>query len=172
MNIHKKVEQIEQSMDKNRQDLEEVKAELQKPKKRWMPESGETYWFIDTCSHIRWGIWENDKTDLYRFRMRNCFKTKKKAEEVRKKAEVLADIQNYADEHNDVIEWGTDSEYKYYIKYSHESNNLYIDYTGHMQGNDTYFSSRALALQARDLFGDDYKKYVRRERACRTDGGN
>lgn len=56
---------------------------------RWMPESGETYYFVTSLGYVGGYNWTNDSTDCLSYKVGNCFKTKKEAEAAAEKVKEL-----------------------------------------------------------------------------------
>ena len=104
----------------------------------------------------------DSKTDNEYFNLRNCFKTKEEAEFELEKKKVIAELQNYADEYNDEMNWYDADSSKLTIFYNYNNNNLGIDdycYNRHM--NCIHFSSKNIAKAAIRAVGEDrIKKYI------------
>jgi len=91
-------ERINANIDKRKArvfDIIEQKKELQaiidKPEGRWKPKRMERYYLVQSDGNICGSMWYDDsEVDLWRYNQNNCFKTKKEAEQHKKKLEILA----------------------------------------------------------------------------------
>ena len=56
---------------------------------RWMPEYGETYYFVDSLGHVSSYTWEGDSVDCECYEFGNCFKTEAEAKATAEKVKAL-----------------------------------------------------------------------------------
>ena len=78
-------------------------------KKRWKPEIDENYFRILASGYVSPDIWRNDHTDNDVYNLRNVFKTRKEAELEVERKKIMAELQDYADEHNGEIAHPSDA---------------------------------------------------------------
>lgn len=130
---------------------------------RWKPKADETYWYIMGDGDISGTPWSNYcEIDADHFAMNNCFKTREKAEFALEKTKVYLELKNFADEHNDPIDWRDGRSEKYVISYCNIDKRVCIDgwSTTQFMGC-VYFSSIELAKQAIETVGEDrIKKHL------------
>lgn len=133
-----------------------------KPKSKvWKPEEGQLYWLITgtvTCYN-----WDGSQTDHNLFSIGNCFKTKEEAENAAERLKIRAELQRYADEHNDKeIDWGNYNQTKYFFNYDNFENEIRILCTiNSREPFQIYFTSRNIAKDAVKAVGEErIKKYL------------
>lgn len=65
------------------------KLEEKVPQGRWKPKTDEKYYFVNDSGDIVYVLWDNDKNDIFRYQISNCFPVtkegKKQAEAYRQK---------------------------------------------------------------------------------------
>lgn len=132
--------------------------------KVWKPKKGEVYWTIGGCGVLYQLIWADDRNDEDSYAFGNCFRTKEKAEFALERLKIRAELQRYADEHNEgEIDWGNYKP-KYYIYYDYDngSKGVGIDYvTTWRLPFQVYFTSSIIAQNAIKAVGEDrIKKYL------------
>lgn len=151
------------------QQLATLRAEAEKEReensKRWRANRYENYWYVSDCGIV---ITEEDirsansAIDNYRYDTHNYFQTEEKA---RKYASVLKterQLKNFADEHNDKIDWSDDKEFKYSLFYNCITNGTAIANVSALRdARLIYFSSEEIARQAIDEIGEEkIKEYL------------
>ena len=149
---------------KNKELLEkEVPAEILKMlglKKKGF-EIGERYYYIDDCGRIDSACWNYHIYDLYRLKHGNVFHAEE-AEFEFEKQEVLAELQEFAEENNGEIDWENCGQIKWYLicNYIYKSIEIFSSNSWkHL--NDIYFTSQELAKQAVAKVGEErIKKYL------------
>lgn len=80
-------------------ELSEIKRELERQEvktKRWKPDDGERYFYINDCGEVRENHWINNAIDKMRFRIGNVFESRKKAKFQVEKLKVVAELKEYA----------------------------------------------------------------------------
>lgn len=123
--------------------------------KVWKPAMGEEYFSIGADSEILYSRWENDSYGLGAYSMGNCYPTEEDAKFAIEKQKVFVELQRYADEHNDKIDWDNDCQNKYYIYYDHSEEKIDAYANQYSQSNATYFSNRTIAFEAVEAIGED-----------------
>ena len=111
----KVIKAITQTLSRVKEDLQKVadtnKEENKKKEvnKRWKPEIDENYFRILASGYVSPDIWRNDHIDNDVYNLRNVFKTRKEAEFEVERRKIIAELQNYADEHNSEIAHPSDA---------------------------------------------------------------
>lgn len=137
-----------------------IVAEQKKVSKVWKPYVGQMCWFVNASGNIRNYVFFHSGEWAWRLSIGNCFKTEREAEFYRENLLVTAELQRFADEHNDVIDFGKINIRKYFIVYDLELDKFTVDYTYSYKANTIYFSSSEIAKQAIDTIGEErIKKY-------------
>ena len=149
------------------EEQEEQIRKLLNINKKWKPLHNEKYFYIDCYGEVEYSVFdENDEMESYGLLTNNCFKTKKEAEFRLEQIKVYYELKNFADEHNDKIDWD-DGKSKYYICMDRTDPHqcLRILQTNFLQNIiQIYFSSKHLAQQAIDQIGTDrIKNYLTEE---------
>lgn len=148
-NILQEIKNTEDSIKNLSDKMKKLKGELNKPENgRWRPEYMEDYWFVDSCGHIQDDNWYDGDNDNYKFKSRNCFKTK---EEAQLKADYIKthyELMDIADELNkgEKIDWYNDMQNKFYfyllLNYKPNQGSLALTKNGNVIYclNDTFIS--------------------------------
>lgn len=159
-NLMKKIGEWNQAQ----QELELLKNK-HKDNKRWKPNDDERYFTIDSSGGISTSTWNEkynylNEIDLNRYSLNNIFKTKEEAEFELERKKVMIELEDYAREHNDEIDWDSMEE-KYFICYNHHKYCVCVKFCIFIEYcNATYFSSRKIAENAIKYVGEDrIKKY-------------
>jgi len=107
------IDKINEIKEKAIAEIEAVVKEVTKPKGRWKPTNGESYYFImtngKTCSGIAWDV-ENSPVDIYRYQHGNVFNTRKIADRYN---EIDIKIREIAS--RDPVDWSDLTQSKYFI---------------------------------------------------------
>ena len=121
----------------------------------------EINYYIDIDGSIEGDLEVFDNVDNKCFNIANYFSTKEKAEEISFKQTLFRKLQRFSDENGgDKIDWKDEDQCKYRIKYTHYSNNIYVEGNHSLQEvGVVYFISEQIAEQAIELFHDDLIKY-------------
>ena len=139
-----------------------IKKYSNKKNKRWKPEYNELYYSIMRNGHINCYSWEDGAIDNDCFNLRNCFKTKEEAKFELERRKIIAELQDYADDHNDEMDWYDIDSKKWGIFCDYSNNKLGINdyyYSCHM--SCIHFSSKSIAQAAIRAVGEDrIKKYI------------
>jgi len=126
-------------------------------------EEGENYYYIGTGGHINWAKWGNSDFDNYRLKHKNAFRTEEEAEFEFEKQEVLAELREFAEEHNEQeLDWGNFRQNKWYFVYLMDDKLFEIFSTTYIKRiNEIYFTTKELTQQAVAKVGEErLKKYL------------
>ena len=148
---------------KERAELLKLVEKANKPKSKvWKPKKDERYYYI--LSHgVGWCLCLNGNGDNNRYAIGNCFKTKEEAENAAERLKIRAELQRFADEHNDKsIDWKNRNTAKWYIRFNYDDE--IVECSPVRTVRDTfqiYFSSEEVARAAVQSVGEDrIKKYL------------
>ena len=86
---------------------------------------GDLYYYVANAGNIQKSVWDNDEYALARQQIGNCFKSEEEAEFTVERLKVIKELEDYAKEHNDEIDWDNRSSCKYYICYNPVSYNIH-----------------------------------------------
>lgn len=121
---------------------------------------GEKYVSITQHPKVKYTEFEDDMDDNI-YGIANYFSTEEKAEEINFKQTLFRKLQRFSDENGgSEIDWNDENQWKYHIKYAHQSNRFFVD--GHHAVQEVgvvYFMSIEIAKKAIKLFHDDLIKY-------------
>lgn len=146
-----------------REQLMKLIEKANKESKIWKPEMDKLYYTVTATGTVRKYNWDDCYSDKLFYGIGNCFKTEEEAKFMIERLKVIAELQRFADEYNDKIEWNNSRLYKYYIIYNHSTKEVECDANDTFQHNDIYFSSEELCKQAVEKIGEDrIKKYYLR----------
>jgi hypothetical protein len=133
---------------------------------------GEVYYYLADDGEVDSDRWGCSELDINRLVRRNAFRTEKEAQFKAEKDLLIAEIETFAEEENDKIDWSDFYQGKYYIysDFYQGKYYIYLDYSDNQLSirdvelnRDTfqiYFSSKEIAQKAIDKFGDRIKKYL------------
>ena len=137
------------------------KIEYEKPKSNvkyatYKPNVGTIYCYVDSNGLVEQTSWDDDRTDNLRFGLNNVFigdERKSNAQKQADRNQLLADIERFAVENNDVIDWsGANGVYR--LIFSHQGKEWTFKYSPTWQSITTYFSSETIANKALEKFKD------------------
>lgn len=139
----------------------------QKDNKRWKPNDREMYFYIGGNGVIFTDTWSEsdgylDRTDADRYFFNNVFNTNEEAEFEVERRKVMVELEDYAREHNDKMDWNNDCQTKYYIGFiNNEEKEIYIGQALLCKiFGVIYFSSEEITQKAIRAVGEDrIKKY-------------
>lgn len=152
---------FENLTEEERAELLKLVEKANKPKSKvWKPKEGESY--FAWCGTVRNYDWDNDCIDNNNYAIGNCFKTEEEAQNAVERLKIRAELQRFADEHNEPIDWEDCITDKWYICY---------DYLYKIVGCSPirivrdcfqiYFTSREVAKAAIQSVGEErIKKYL------------
>lgn len=155
-------QEIQNKINELKSQVAELEEELNKPESKvFKPEDGDAYYCINAGGRSCSSIWRNDIFDSSRYAIGNCFATREEAEFKAERLKVIAELERFADEHNEPIDWNVaDHKEKCFIYYDCFRKALEIDFRYITKYNDIYFSSEEIAKQAIAKVGEDrIKKY-------------
>lgn len=120
------------------------------------------YCLVDAFFDIVINEETNENIDDILFRSGNYFADRALAEKMSKRIGLMMRMQRWADEHNDGIDWRDSRQPKFYICGDCE-NELEVDCIFSLDIIGTvYFSTKKLAEQAIEIFGDEIiKAYIK-----------
>lgn len=153
---------FENLTEEERAELLKLVEKANKPKSKvWKPERGETYY----CS---WGgiVYNNycnsDFIDNNRYAIGNCFKTEEEAQNAVERLKIRAELQRYADEHNEPIDWENNNQEKWYIHFNYYNKTVGCGcITMARDCFQIYFTSEEIAKAAVQAVGEErIKKYL------------
>lgn len=131
------------------QELEKI---IEKPK-RWEPNEGNDYYYIDSLGDIRYCLYWDNYFDRYRFSQHNVFRTSEEAE---------LSLKINQDFYDNSLKIDKDKHYcKYIIYYAGLSKQVKIADMYSSTGIKYYFKNREIAQSLIDKWGDEaIKKYI------------
>ena len=88
-------------------------VEMLKPKGDWIPKMNDTYWKINICGEVVYGLWEDCYFDYFALNKRNVYRTKEEAQ-------FALDMYNFCKERSFEPDWGDDNEIKCYLYLRYE----------------------------------------------------
>ena len=153
-----KVIELETTLSELKVEIEKKENEIkdEKIEKVWKPKRNEKYYTLYSSGAIFTEIWTDSSNDNNRYNLGHCFKTEGEVIKEINKRILLVELERWALENNEeVIDWSNESHYKHSIYYNHRFNkleveNVYINQFFQLP----YFTSKKLAQQAIDIFGD------------------
>ena len=121
----------------------------------------ESYYSINGNSYVEEMTEDMCMEDKYYYEDANYFSTEDKAEEINFKQTLFRKLQRFSDENGgDKIDWKDEDQCKYHIKYTHYSNNIYVEGNHSLQEvGVVYFINEQITEQAIELFKEDLIKY-------------
>ena len=154
-------EELNKKVEKLENDLTEAKKELSNCGKRWKPELETCYYYVTLMGRVVSDCWINHSVDIGHYNLNNCFKTREEAEFKLENLKVTAELEIFAQEHNECeLDWSDWDQPKYYMFYGHTSGRVKSDYTCVRKEHRVYFSSQEIQEQAIETIGADrIKKY-------------
>lgn len=140
---------------------------VEEPKsKDWKPKKGDKYYYISNTGFIFHCAYNEDNEefiDKANISIGNCFKTEEEAKHMVEKLKVIHELQKFAYENNEKeIDWNNKTQYKYYLVYATEDEELYVDYAVYCKREllNIYFTSSDIARKAIKTIGENrIKKY-------------
>lgn len=160
--IEKKLEALKAEFLEKLEELQK-EAEAQKEQeelKPWKPKDGEDYFYIGIDFTI--DSWENvdDDTDKRNFRIGNCFKTKKRAEQVAKEMRLLLRLEQLHDMLCPDYEpdWNNTSKQKICLGRDHADDCWFVDIFDIIEYPTAYFDTEENAQKAAEILNKEMKK--------------
>lgn len=154
-------QEIQNKIDDLEKQLTELKEKLNKPEpKMFEPKYGDTYYLITGDGTVYKSFWYCDEIDALRYAIGNRFETKERAEFEVERLKVITELEQFADEHNELLDWNNDTHIKFTIVFDRSKNCIIYCGSINFMRNDIYFSSEEIAKQAVEKVGEDrLKKY-------------
>lgn len=132
--------------------LDLIKKYPNKKNKRWKPKYDDPYYYITGYGEINLDYCANDGIYDMLFNLRNCFKTREEAEFELERRKIIAELHNYADEHNTTdIDWNNNEQEKHFIYCCCSLkmlNTAFVYRVERVAGNEIYFTSQEIAESA------------------------
>lgn len=152
---------FENLTEEEKETIMKIIEKSNKTSKAWKPKNGDQCWYVNACGNVVDFNWDKNRHEISIYSIGNCFRTKEEAKNAVERLKIRAELQRYADEHNDEIDW-TLSPYKWYIIYNHIDKKVEIYGVFFSQTPfEIYFSSREIARNAIRAVGEDrIKKYL------------
>lgn len=126
----------------------------------WKPKFGDMYYVITIYGGVSSMKWADDNYDRSVYEVGNCFKTREEALFEAERRRVIKELKDFADEHNDMLNWNNTDQYKYYIVFGTEGNCIDYFCSSRFKGVNIYFTCREFAEQAVKQVGEErIKKY-------------
>ena len=114
-----------------------------KGSKRWKPNNGENYYYIDYDGDVDDYFFTGDSSDEFLYFTNNCFKTKEEAEFHLEKLKVYYELKNFADDNNEEMDWKNADQTRYTFLLDYEDNKITYDSAVHFRRmGSVYFSSK------------------------------
>lgn len=137
-----------------------IEKNKKKKSKVWMPEENEKYYFLGPSGLINSSFYE-EVFDEGKYSIGNCFHTEKEAKFIVEKLKVITELQRFAKENNEKINWNNSEEQKYFLAYDFNCGIVTIEYTNmKIKLSTIYFSSIEIAKKAVETIGEQkLKKY-------------
>lgn len=142
--------------------MEQIEGMLEPVSRVWKPKDGETVYGVNTNGATSVVYNSRSGTHVSAYEMGFVFQTHAEVEFLIEKLKVTAELQRYADEHNDAaIDWKNLHQEKFFIYYTYYDNKVCVDATTSCSyGRPPYFASRKTTLDAISTIGEDrIKKY-------------
>lgn len=135
-------------------DINKDENKEEETNKRWKPNWGEDYFRIGVDNDdIILLKWENDFFDNKHYNARNIYKTKEEAEFEVERRKIMAELQDYADEHNSEIAHPSDA---FWIGFDEDDMSITVDYESYLPPVGTVlFSDEDTACNAVEAIGED-----------------
>lgn len=118
------------------------------------------YFAVNSYTKISLITERNDSLDKKQYDSGNYFSDESLAEKMAKRISLMLRMQRWADGHNGEIDWSNKDQRKYFVYYNEVDSHLGI-VDSHKTVNVfgcVWFSSRELAEQAIEIFGEEIKE--------------
>lgn len=139
--------------------LKQLGIKVGKPK-RWRGETQEVYYFIAAGGWVGQCHEFSAEADNFRYDVHNYFQTEDEAQEYARVIEIKRQLMRFADVHNDLIDWGTTKEKKWYLCITPRVEVIPACCVNKTTGI-IYFSSKEIAEQAvKEIERDRIREYL------------
>lgn len=132
--------------------LQHIQEETEKPNKRWRAERGIGYYYISDIGSVISSYEREGNIDDGRYAIGNYFSTRAETEYEVESLKVIAELKEYAEP--DYIVWHG-IEAHWYIIYDVANSKLSCDYHTTFRGDNIYFASRKDMETAIDAVGEE-----------------
>lgn len=146
---------LQKTFDSLQKVIETDKEEQKKKetKNHWKPITSEKYFFTYSDGDVDSVIWTENKTDKGRYGLRNVFRTKEDAEFEVERRKIIAELQNYADDHNGEISNPSDA---FWIAFDEDDMSITVEMESYLPPVGTVlFSDADTAYDAIESIGED-----------------
>lgn len=146
---------LQNTFDSLRKVIETDKEEQKKKetKNHWKPITSEKYFFTYSNGDVDSVIWTENKADKGRYGLRNVFRTKEEAEFEVERRKIMAELQNYADEHNGEI---AHPSYAFWLVLDEDDMSITVENDSFLPPVGTVlFSNGDIAYDAIETIGED-----------------
>lgn len=146
---------LQNTFDSLRKVIETDKEEQKKKetKNHWKPITSEKYFFTYSNGDVDSVIWTKNKADKGRYGLRNVFRTKEEAEFEVERRKIMAELQNYADEHNGEI---AHPSYAFWLVLDEDDMSITVENDSFLPPVGTVlFSNGDIAYDAIETIGED-----------------
>ena len=151
------LKELEEAKAKIAEIEKKIKEKQEEKSRRWKPQKGDEYWWVDSSGVISSDVWDNDGLDNCRWRIGNCYQTEEECKFAREKLKVIAELKEFEEPKD--REWNGEK-YHYYICYDYPKNIVKISENWTTKRSDIYFESGEKAQQAINAIGvERIKKY-------------
>ena len=114
---------------------------------KFIPKNGEYYWLISMLGEFKCLRWLGGRFDNYQLSLGNIYRTREDAEQAldfqTRKAKLIKEIENSSD----VIDWGDEDQYKYYIWLDVRFNALRVDNNSYAKTQGTIHTTNEQFLE-------------------------
>lgn len=146
---------LQKTFDSLQKVIETDKEEQKKKetKNHWKPITSEKYFFTYSDGDVDSVIWTENKADKGRYGLRNVFRTKEDAEFEVERRKIIAELQNYADDHNGEISNPSDA---FWIAFDEDDMSITVEMESYLPPVGTVlFSDADTAYDAIESIGED-----------------
>lgn len=153
-----RIEELEEQIKKIQDEIATIKSE-KRPNKRWQPEEGQIYYFVNSEGFVSFETWSGYIRDENRYKMGNVFKTHDEAYIASERLEVIAELKEFA-EPEDTRWTATADDAHCYLYYDHENGCVYYGCVYNGKSGEIYFKNKEVAKRAIAMVGEErIKKY-------------
>lgn len=146
---------LQKTFDSLQKVIETDKEEQKKKetKNHWKPITSEKYFFTYSDGDVDSVIWTENKADKGRYGLRNVFRTKEDAEFEVERRKIIAELQNYADDHNGEISNLSDA---FWIAFDEDDMSITVETDSYLPPvGAVLFSDADTAYDAIEAIGED-----------------
>ena len=132
-------------------------VEMLKPKGDWIPKMNDTYWKINICGEVVYGLWEDCYFDYFALNKRNVYRTKEEAQ-------FALDMYNFCKERSFEPDWDDMDQFKYnlYLNYKNKIKDYSCNVSANIFEPFTYPTVEAVEEIINKYSFEDLEKYYGR----------